>query len=129
MKKIKSERAEFSKSILVTKESESGFPRNLKDFSAMAAQEQRSTTQQEAGEEEGCGPVPVGALEAHGIGAADVKKLREAGYHTVESVVYAPKKSLLAIKGISEAKADKVGAVIKLYFNFFRALTLFAYFL
>ena len=34
------------------------------------------------------GPVPVGALESHGIGAADVKKLREAGYHTVESIVY-----------------------------------------
>jgi len=56
------------------------------------------------------GPVPVGALESHGIGAADVKKLREAGYHTVESIVYAPKKNLLAIKGISEAKADKIAA-------------------
>ena len=38
----------------------------------------------------------------------DVKKLREAGYHTVESITYAPKKMLLAIKGISEAKADKI---------------------
>ena len=57
---------------------------------------------------EASGPMPVGALEAHGIGSADVKKLREAGYHTVESVVYAPKKALLGIKGISEAKADKV---------------------
>lgn len=32
----------------------------------------------------------------------------EAGYHTVESVAYAPKKALLAIKGISEAKSDKI---------------------
>jgi DNA repair protein RAD51 len=28
----------------------------------------------------------------------------------VESIVYAPKKNLLAIKGISEAKADKIMA-------------------
>lgn len=46
--------------------------------------------------------------QGHGISANDVKKLSEAGYHTVESVAYAPKKALLAIKGISEAKADKI---------------------
>lgn len=34
--------------------------------------------------------------------------MEEAGYFTVEAVAYAPKKSLLAIKGISEAKADKI---------------------
>jgi DNA repair protein RAD51 len=34
--------------------------------------------------------------------------MEEAGFYTVESVAYAPKKNLLAIKGISEAKADKV---------------------
>ena len=39
------------------------------------------------------------ALEQHGISAGDVKKLAEAGYHTVESIVYAPKKNLLTIKG------------------------------
>lgn len=38
----------------------------------------------------------------------DIKKLEEAGYHTVESVVYTPKKNLLTVKGISEAKADKI---------------------
>lgn len=43
-----------------------------------------------------------------GINANDVKKLEEAGYHTVESVAHAPKKELLNIKGISEAKADKI---------------------
>lgn len=30
------------------------------------------------------------------------------GFHTVESIAYTPKKALLAIKGISEAKADKI---------------------
>jgi Helix-hairpin-helix domain len=43
-----------------------------------------------------------------GITPQDVKKLQEAGLHTVESVAYTPKKVLCAIKGISEAKADKI---------------------
>jgi len=34
--------------------------------------------------------------------------MEEAGYFTVEAVAYVPKKSLLSIKGISEAKADKI---------------------
>jgi DNA repair protein RAD51 len=42
------------------------------------------------------------------VSAADIKKLQEAGLHTVESVAYTPKKGLLAIKGISETKADKL---------------------
>jgi len=50
----------------------------------------------------------VKILESAGIGASDVKKLAEAGYNTIESVAYAPKKALLNIKGISEAKADKI---------------------
>lgn len=37
-----------------------------------------------------------------------MKKLEEAGFHTVEAVAYAPKKELINIKGISEAKADKI---------------------
>jgi hypothetical protein len=47
-------------------------------------------------------------LQQCGINANDVKKLEEAGYHTVEAVAYAPKKELINIKGISEAKADKI---------------------
>jgi DNA repair protein RAD51 len=46
-------------------------------------------------------------LQSQGISAADIKKLKDAGYHTVEAVAFAPKKELLAIKGISEVKADK----------------------
>ncbi|KAJ4448181.1 recombinase rad51, partial [Periplaneta americana] len=46
-------------------------------------------------------------LQSQGISAADIKKLEEAGYHTVEAVAFAPKKHLMSIKGISEAKADK----------------------
>ena len=43
-----------------------------------------------------------------GISASDIKKLQEHGYHSVEALAYAPKKELVTIKGISEAKADKV---------------------
>ncbi|KAF2897652.1 hypothetical protein ILUMI_08519 [Ignelater luminosus] len=54
------------------------------------------------------GPQPLSRLEGNGITNADIKKLEEAGYHTVESIAFAPKKFLLSIKGISEAKADKI---------------------
>lgn len=74
----------------------------------MQATHTEVSTAVEVEDAEASGPLPVGSLEAHGIGSADVKKLRESGYHTIESVVYAPKKALLAIKGISEAKADKI---------------------
>ncbi|XP_043227565.1 DNA repair protein RAD51 homolog 1 [Amphibalanus amphitrite] len=59
-------------------------------------------------EEDDFGPMLLNKLESHGISASDVKKLAEAGFHTVESVAFAPKKQLLGIKGISEAKADKI---------------------
>ncbi|XP_050070475.1 DNA repair protein RAD51 homolog A [Anopheles maculipalpis] len=58
--------------------------------------------------EEDYGPLLIGKLEGNGITNGDIKKLTEAGFHTVESVAYTPKKHLLAIKGISEAKADKI---------------------
>lgn len=43
-----------------------------------------------------------------GIAAADIKKLKEGGIYTVENLAHAPKKELCAIKGISEAKVDKI---------------------
>lgn len=43
-----------------------------------------------------------------GIAALDIKKLKDAGLCTVESVAYSPRKELLQIKGISEAKVDKI---------------------
>lgn len=46
--------------------------------------------------------------KASGIAALDVKKLKDAGLCTVESVAYSPRKELLQIKGISEAKVDKI---------------------
>lgn len=72
------------------------------------AQEVAGGLQVQAEEEEQFGPLLVGTLEQHGIAANDVKKLMAAGFYTVESVVYAPKKKLMEIKGVSEQKADKI---------------------
>jgi len=47
-------------------------------------------------------------IQSCGINAADVKKLQAAGFATVESVAYSTMKSLLAIKGVSEIKANKI---------------------
>uniref|UniRef100_A0A0E0MMM6 DNA repair protein RAD51 homolog n=1 Tax=Oryza punctata TaxID=4537 RepID=A0A0E0MMM6_ORYPU len=47
------------------------------------------------------GPFPIEQLQASGIAALDVKKLKDAGLCTVESVVYSPRKDLLQIKGIT----------------------------
>ncbi|XP_050438554.1 DNA repair protein RAD51 homolog 1 [Adelges cooleyi] len=54
------------------------------------------------------GPQPIAKLEGQGITSGDIKKLQEAGYHTMESIAFATKKHLITIKGISEAKADKI---------------------
>lgn len=66
-----------------------------------------------------CNLIPfVLTLQASGIASIDVKKLRDAGLCTVEAVAYSPRKELLQIKGISEAKVDKIieaGAISHLY--------------
>jgi DNA repair protein RAD51 len=54
------------------------------------------------------GPLLIEKLQEAGIHAQDVKKLTDAGFHTVEAVAYTPKKSLISIKGISEQKAEKI---------------------
>lgn len=54
------------------------------------------------------GPTPIMKLQEQGIGATDIKKLEEAGYHTIEAVAFTPKKHLILVKGLSEAKVDKI---------------------
>nr|AIW60888.1 RAD51 [Schmidtea mediterranea] len=61
-----------------------------------------------AQEEECMGPLPLKKLEGAGISAQDIKKLIEAGYHSIESIQYVPKKTLASIKGLSEPKVDKI---------------------
>lgn len=73
----------------------------------MASQE--SEVPQEEGEEglQISGPLLINKLQEAGIHAQDIKKLADAGFHTVESVAYTSKKNLISIKGISEQKAEK----------------------
>merc|ERR1719392_362055 len=53
-------------------------------------------------------------LQNHGINVADIKKLKTAGICTVRGIQMVTKKKLCAIKGLSEAKVDKMKeAVIK----------------
>lgn len=42
----------------------------------------------------------VNKLEEKGINNADVKKLIDAGFNTVEAVAFTAKKNLITIKGI-----------------------------
>jgi len=55
-----------------------------------------------------CGPQPVEMLAEHNVNATDVKKLKDAGMFTVEAVAYSTLRHLCEIKGISEAKAQKL---------------------
>jgi len=50
----------------------------------------------------------IDALKDKGIAAADIKKLQDAGYQTVESIAFTPKKTLINVKGLSEGKIDKI---------------------
>lgn len=53
------------------------------------------------------GPVSIEELKKEGVSAADIAKLMESGYNTVESLAFTPIKQIMLIKGFSEAKADK----------------------
>ncbi|KAK1313190.1 hypothetical protein QJS10_CPA06g02193 [Acorus calamus] len=70
------------------------------------------------------GPFPIDQLQASGIASLDVKKLKDAGFCTVEAVAYAPRKELLQVKGISDAKVDKI-IEAGMLFLMFRAYNLF----
>jgi hypothetical protein len=46
-----------------------------------------------------------------GVAASDVKKLQEAGVHTVEGLAHASRKFLQTIKGLSEQKVEKLKGI------------------
>ncbi|KAL9121551.1 MAG: hypothetical protein Q9187_001885 [Circinaria calcarea] len=56
--------------------------------------------------------VDIDGIQAHGVGAADITKLKSNGYYTVASVHAATRKTLLKIKGFSEVKVEKVKEAI-----------------
>lgn len=59
-------------------------------------------------DEESAVCISVERLKTVGVSASEVSKLLEAGYNTVQSLAFAPRKELLEIKGFSEAKVDKL---------------------
>merc|ERR1719291_1680402 len=50
----------------------------------------------------------IDKLQDSGINAADLKKLKDAGFNTSQAIVFAMRKDLLAIKGLSDQKVDKI---------------------
>jgi len=55
----------------------------------------------------------IGILANKGISATDIKKLRDAGLHTVADIQHTTTKKMLNIKGLSEAKVQKIKDVAK----------------
>jgi DNA repair protein RAD51 len=53
-------------------------------------------------------PMLIQKLEEVGINQADIKKMIDAGYQTVEAIAFTAKKNLVIIKGMTEAKIDKI---------------------
>lgn len=54
----------------------------------------------------------IDILQNHGINVADIKKLKAVGICTIKGVQMTTRKRLCAIKGISEAKVDKIKEII-----------------
>ncbi|KAL5018656.1 hypothetical protein ScPMuIL_004378 [Solemya velum] len=50
----------------------------------------------------------IDLLQNHGINVADIKKLKQAGICTIKGVQMTTRKKLCGIKGISEAKMEKI---------------------
>ena len=50
----------------------------------------------------------IGDLQSGGINVSDITKLENAGFFTIGSVLQAPKRDLVNVKGLSEAKVDKI---------------------
>jgi DNA repair protein RAD51 len=81
--------------------------------SALQMQQQPQQQQQQRADAMVEGQAPgawqmLDTLEGNGITAADLKKLKERGFHTVEAVAHATRKELAEIKGISDQKVDKL---------------------
>ncbi|KAJ6151819.1 DNA repair protein [Penicillium chermesinum] len=57
--------------------------------------------------------VDIDSIQAHGIGAADITKLKANGFYTVASVHGATRRTLLRVKGFSEVKVEKIKEAIQ----------------
>eukprot|EP01039_Chlorochromonas_danica_P006180 gene6180-6815_t len=55
----------------------------------------------------------VTELQSAGVNVSDIKKLQEAGYVTIGSVLQCATRDLLAIKGLTEARVEKIREAAK----------------
>jgi len=76
-------------------------------------QQQQQQQQEEEGDEQMVNYQTLEVLIEHGIAANDIQKLNDAGFHTVESIAHATTRKLADVKGISEAKVNKLKVVAK----------------
>lgn len=90
----------------------------------MALAEQQIPQEEYLEEEQECGFIEIEELQKAGIGAADIAKLKTAGIATVRGVQMTITRQLLKIKGLSEAKVEKIReAAAKLISNSFQTAT------
>jgi len=72
------------------------------------AAEARAEADAEVLEEEEVPYSLIDKLQEAGINAADLKKLKDSGFNTSQSIVFSMRKDLLSIKGLSDQKVDKI---------------------
>ena len=77
----------------------------------MQAQQQNQQQQESLALGQGLGDITyrlVEDLQGCGINMSEIKKLQDAGYMTVGSVLQSCSRDLIAIKGLTEARVDKI---------------------
>ena len=80
-------------------------------MSAVKADTRAVEEEEEATQDDGVDAtsfVSVDQLQTLGINVADIAKLKAAGLHTVGLILSTPTKRLLDIKGVSDAKLEKI---------------------
>lgn len=87
------------------------FPFRVPQKTQFAMQDQALDAEVEDGEEDISFFTDIDELQAHGINAADLKKLKAAGICTVRGVQMTTRRKMCNIKGLSEAKVDKIKEV------------------
>ena len=81
---------------------------------------QEDDEEEEANQAEESGPEfhELDKLQEGGINSSDIQKLKDAGFNSLEAISYTAKKNLVLIKGLSEAKIDKIIKVVEDILNY-----------
>lgn len=64
----------------------------------------------------------IDGLQEFGINASDIGKLKDNGFATIGQLFQVSQRKLLQVKGISEAKLEKIlaaGAKVKIFIKFY----------